>query len=99
MLAQTSYALTYGQLREILYDLGFSRTETTEAQIYHQADTDVWLALPFASDQTLVDQAHLTGVRMTLTASGIATAEEFAAMVANKIRIASVVHRRTHPMA
>ena len=84
MLAKNSYALTYGQLREILCDLGFSRVETAEAQVYHEVDRDVWLALPCASDQTLLDQAHLTGVQMTLRASGVATAEEFVAMVAHK---------------
>jgi hypothetical protein len=83
-MVKTNQALTYGQLQEILYGLGFSPVETPEARVYHKADTDVWIALPPAPAKTPVDTAHLTGVRMILTAGNVTSMEAFAALIAQK---------------
>jgi hypothetical protein len=70
---------TYGRLTQTLLALGFTVLEPEPgALVYKHAGTGALIILPKFPDDDRVYWHHLTDVKMTLDAYGIASAPEFA---------------------
>ncbi len=70
---------TYGRLTEILRSLGFTMNEPDpRMRMYEHAESGATIILPRFPDADRVYGHHLTDVKMTLDAYGIATEPEFA---------------------
>ena len=73
---------TYGRLTEILRSLGFTLREPEPGlRVYKHADTGAAIILPSFPDDDRVYGHHLTDVKMTLDAYGIASGPEFASRI------------------
>ena len=76
-----STPVTYGQLSQILAQLGFTRTDTAEYTAFRNSAYDALLALPVVSPQQLVDAAHLAAAQATITGSGVASENTLACLL------------------
>lgn len=68
---------TFGELRQVLIDLGFQETASPARVRFEQAGTDTIVLLrPYAADD-VVDPAALIAVRRLLDEKGVIGREEF----------------------
>jgi hypothetical protein len=73
------FETTYGRLTQTLLSLGFTIHEPEpRVRVYKHAESGAVIILPSFPDTDRVYGHHLTAVKMTLDAYGIATEPEFA---------------------
>ena len=76
--------ITFGQLRQLLTDMGFTETVTPKSHVFfaHQpSGTEV--ALPIYRSNRIVLPHHLSTVRVMLDAKGLMAGDEFDEFVAS----------------
>lgn len=82
-------ALSFGQLRQLLFDLGFTETVAPKEFIgFRHEETDTDIFLPIYKPHQRVAPHHLMMSRVQLDGKGILDADEFDRRVAS----ASVKH-------
>jgi hypothetical protein len=76
--------ITFGQLRRLLLDLGFTETVTPKSHVFfaHQP-SGAELALPIYRSNRIVLPHHLVSVRVTLDANGLMDKDDFDDFVAS----------------
>ena len=75
--------ITFGQLRQLLLDLGFTETVTPKSHVFfaHQP-SGAEVALPIYRSNRIVLPHHLVSVRMMLDANGLMDKDDFDDFVA-----------------
>jgi hypothetical protein len=75
--------ITFGQLRELLLERGFTETVTPRSHVFFAHESSgAEIALPIYRSNRLVAPHHLVTVRVMLDAKGLMDAEEFDEFVA-----------------
>ena len=76
--------ITFGQLRQLLADLGFTEIVAPKSHIFFAHESSgAEVALPIYRSNRIVLPHHLVTVRMTLDAKGLMEADEFDDVVAS----------------
>jgi hypothetical protein len=63
--------VTYSQLRDILFSLGFVRVPTTLYVAYSKPECDALIVLPLMANYDIISVAHLIVIKNTLVGKGI----------------------------
>jgi hypothetical protein len=76
--------ITFGRLRQLLVDLGFTETVTPKSHVFfaHQP-SGAELALPIYRSNRIVLPHHLVSSRVTLDANGLMDKDDFDDFVAS----------------
>ena len=76
--------ITFGQLRQLLTDMGFTETVTPKSHVFfaHQPSGPE-VALPIYRSNRIVLPHHLSTVRIMLDAKGLMAADDFDQFVAS----------------
>jgi predicted RNA binding protein YcfA (HicA-like mRNA interferase family) len=70
--------ITFAQLRQLLFDLGFAETVTPKSHVFFAHEpSGAEVALPIYRPNRIVLPHHLVTVRITLDANGLMEAGEF----------------------
>lgn len=75
--------ITFGQLRQLLLDIGFAETVTPRSHVFYaHQPSGAEIALPIYRSNRIVLPHHLVTVRVMLDAKGLMDRDEFDRIVA-----------------
>ena len=76
--------ITFGQLRQLLLDLGFTETVSPKSHVFFAHESSgAEVALPIYRSNRIVLVHHLVTIRMMLDAKGLMEGDEFDDVVAS----------------
>ena len=78
--------ITYSQLGKALIKLGFTKIEQEGLTAFENRQYEALIVLPKGTDTSHVSPAHLLTAERTVTENGIASADEYAEVLAKALR-------------